>query len=213
MRSIEKNDTWFLTALPKGAKRIRVKWVFKTKLNELGQVENYKAHLVAKGYAQENIVGYGEVFAPINGYCSNDTCLCFIKRLDHLRTRCQITKDVFVEQPKGYKVKNEAKKVYKLIKAQYGLKQAPRAWFNRIESYFLKDVIVSKHSSSIPARKVKCLIISLYFDNLIYTRDDEVVISEFKCSMMKEFDMLDLGKMRYFLGIEVMQLNEGIFIS
>lgn len=50
--SIEKNGTWELTDLPKGAKKIGVKWVFKTKLNERGEVDKYKARLVAKGYAK-----------------------------------------------------------------------------------------------------------------------------------------------------------------
>jgi len=52
MEAIEKNNTWELTDLPKGVKPIGVKWVFKTKLNESGEVENHKARLVAKGYAQ-----------------------------------------------------------------------------------------------------------------------------------------------------------------
>ena len=53
MESIEKNGTWSLTELPRGAKSIGLKWVYKTKLNEHGEVEKYKARLVAKGYAQE----------------------------------------------------------------------------------------------------------------------------------------------------------------
>jgi hypothetical protein len=58
MRSIGKNETWDLIELPKGAKRIGVKWVYKTKLNELGEVDKHKARLVAKGYAQEYGVDY-----------------------------------------------------------------------------------------------------------------------------------------------------------
>lgn len=54
MDSIEKNETWQLTILPAGARKIGVKWVFKTKLNENGEVDKYKAHLVAKGYAQQH---------------------------------------------------------------------------------------------------------------------------------------------------------------
>ena len=65
MRSIEQNGTWFLTDLPKGAKKIGVKWVYKTKMNELGEVEKHKARLVAKGYAQEYGVDYTEVYAPV----------------------------------------------------------------------------------------------------------------------------------------------------
>lgn len=59
----------------------------------------------------------------------------------------------------------------------------------------------------------KHLIVSVYVDDLLYTGDDAVMMSEFKKSMMSEFDMTDLDKMRYFLGIEVMQFDGGIFIS
>ncbi|KAL8142838.1 LOW QUALITY PROTEIN: hypothetical protein V2J09_015870, partial [Rumex salicifolius] len=50
---IERNDTWFLTELLRGAQKIGVKWVYKTKLNENGEVDKYKARLVVKGYAQK----------------------------------------------------------------------------------------------------------------------------------------------------------------
>ena len=53
----------------------------------------------------------------------------------------------------------------------------------------------------------------LYVDDLIFTGNDEIMFAEFKKSMMLEFDMTDLGKMRYFLGIEVMQRSDGIFIN
>ena len=56
--SIEKNGTWGLTTLPNGVKAIGVKWVFKTKLNEHGNVEKHKARLVAKGYAQQYGIDY-----------------------------------------------------------------------------------------------------------------------------------------------------------
>lgn len=45
IESIERNETWSLTDLPRGAKRIGVKWIYKTKLNELGQVDKFKASL------------------------------------------------------------------------------------------------------------------------------------------------------------------------
>lgn len=58
----------------------------------------------------------------------------------------------------------------------------------------------------------KILIVSLYVDDLIYTGNDRNMCAEFKSSMMSEFDMSDLGRMRYFLGIEVVQSSRGIFI-
>ena len=63
--TIEQNDTWELTELPKGRKTIGVEWIYKTNLKENGEIEKHKAHLVAKGYKQEFGVDYKEFFAPI----------------------------------------------------------------------------------------------------------------------------------------------------
>jgi len=57
------------------------------------------------------------------------------------------------------------------------------------------------------------LIMCVYVDDLIYTSSHESLFQEFKTMMMNEFVMTDLGKMRYFLGIEVFQSREGIFIG
>jgi hypothetical protein len=59
----------------------------------------------------------------------------------------------------------------------------------------------------------KMLVMCLYVDDLIYMGNDRSMFNEFKKSMMKEFDMTDLGLMHYFLGIEVVQSSDGIFIS
>ena len=56
------------------------------------------------------------------------------------------------------------------------------------------------------------IIVSVYVDDLIFTGNDEVMMFEFKSSMLREFDMSDLGKMRFFLGIEVLQKFDGIYI-
>lgn len=64
IESIENNDSWKLTDLPADRKKIRVKWIFKTKLNENGEIDKYKARLVEKRYAQQHGVNYYEVFTP-----------------------------------------------------------------------------------------------------------------------------------------------------
>jgi len=103
-----------------------------------------------------------------------------------------------------------------LKKALYGLKQAPRAWYSRIESYFTKkgfEKCPHEHSLFIKTHEGgKILIICLYIDDLIFIGNDERMFTDFKKFMMHEFDMTDIGRMRYFLGIEVLQEQEGIFI-
>lgn len=56
--SIEKNGTRKLTELPSNAKKIGVKWVFKTKFNEKGEIEKHKAKLVARGFSQKHGIDY-----------------------------------------------------------------------------------------------------------------------------------------------------------
>ncbi|CAL2238253.1 unnamed protein product [Prunus armeniaca] len=65
IKSTEKNHTWELTDLPKGQKTIGVKWVFRTKMNEKGDIDKHKARLVAKSYKQKHGIDYKEVFAPV----------------------------------------------------------------------------------------------------------------------------------------------------
>lgn len=64
--SIVNNETQKLTDFPKGGKKIGVEWIYKTKLNELGQVDKYKERLVAKGYSQQQVIEYAEVFSPVS---------------------------------------------------------------------------------------------------------------------------------------------------
>jgi hypothetical protein len=129
----------------------------------------------------------------------------------------ELHEDVFVAQPPGYERKGHEHQVYKLKKALYGLKQAPRAWYSRIESYFLKEGFKKcPHEHTLFVRQMdggKMLIVCLYVDDLIFTGNDASMFSTFKHSMMTEFDMTDLGRMSYFLGLKVFQTSDGISIS
>jgi len=65
IKAIDRNNTWELTKLPEGSQPIGVKWVFKKKMNAQGEIEMYKAQLVAKGYKQKEGIDYDELFAPV----------------------------------------------------------------------------------------------------------------------------------------------------
>lgn len=148
IEAIERNNTWELVDLPKGSKRIGVKWVYKTKLNEKGEIEKYKARLVAKGFSQREGVDYREVFAPVARWDTIRTVIAVaalkgwcVYQLDVKSAflHGELSETVFVDQPQGYQRKGLEGKVYKLKKALYGLKQAPRAWYSKIEAYFKKE--------------------------------------------------------------------------
>ncbi|BBH07042.1 ADP glucose pyrophosphorylase large subunit 1 [Prunus dulcis] len=130
--------TWELVSLPKGMKKIGVKWVFRTKLNEKGEVDKCKARLVVKGYAQRYGIDYSEVCTCGSlGHHKIDLGSSCAERSAFLHG--ELKEAVYVEQPEGYVRKGEEHKVLKLKKALYGLKQAPRAWYSRIEGFFMKE--------------------------------------------------------------------------
>jgi hypothetical protein len=225
IKAIERNKTWQLTELPEGVKAIGVKWIYKTKLNEKGEVEKHKAILVAKGYAHKYGTDYKEVFAPVARWDTIRSILAIaalngwnVFQLDVKSAflHGELAETVYVEQPLGYVTKGKEGHVYKLHKALYGLKQAPRAWYSKIEQYFVKEGFVKcPHEATLFVKndnKHNWLIISLYVDDLIFTGNDSNMSQKFKSSMMNTFDMTDLGKMRYFLGIEVTQNEHGIFM-
>jgi transposase InsO family protein len=225
IEAIERNKTWELTDLPDKSKVIGVKWIYKTKMNEKGEVEKYKARLVAKGYAQRYGTDYKEVFAPVARWDTIRSLLATaaLKGWDVFQLDVksaflhgELTETVYVEQPLGYVIKGREEQVYKLHKALYGLKQAPRAWYSKIEQYFIREGFVKyPHEATLFVKKddkQNWLIITLYVDDLIFTGNDSILFQKFKRSMMNTFDMTDLGKMRYFLGIEVIQNDQGIFI-
>lgn len=224
IQAIEKNNTWELVNLPEEAKKIGVKWVFKTKLNEDGNVDKHKARLVVKGYAQEEGIDYEEVFAPVARWDTIRILLAVaaqrgwkVHQLDVKSAFLygELKEVVYVEQPEGFVKRGEEDKVYLLKKALYGLKQAPRAWFSRIEGYF-KQVGFCKssydHTLFIKKEGKKCILVSIYVDDLIFAGNDDSLVEEFKQTMKQEFEMTDLGLMRFFLGVEIRQNSEGIHL-
>ena len=103
--------------------------------------------------------------------------------------------------------------MYRLKKTLYGLKQAPRAWYNRIDTNLIKSGFSRSQNEPTLYTKTdqqgKILIVCLYVDDMIYTGNLE--LTSFKHAMQSEFEMTDLGIMKYFWGIEVDQSTKGIF--
>lgn len=123
---------------------------------------------------------------------------------------------MYIDQPKGFVKVGEEDKVYRIRKVLYGLKQAPRAWFSRIEWYFKREGFQKSsynHTLFLKKSETTMLVVSLYVDDLIFTTSDERTFVDFKTSMQKEFEMTDMGKMKFFLGVKVNQGNDGIYIS
>jgi len=127
-----------------------------------------------------------------------------------------LKEEVYVAQLLGYKVEGQEDKVYRSRKSLYGLKQAPHASYNMIDAYLLDngfEKCCGEPTLYIKESDGKILIVVLYVDDLTFIGTDNFLIVDFKKVMKNEFEMIDLGLLRYFLGIEVKQTENGIFIS
>ena len=155
---IEKNNTWELVDRPTHKKAIGVKWVYRTKLNYDGSINKHKARLVVKGYAQMFSVEFLETFALVAKLDTIRMLLALaaqkgwkIYQLDVKSTFLNgyLEEEIFVEQLKGFAIKDKEDKVYQLKNALYGLNQAPRSWYNMINVHLLglgfKKVKVNPH--------------------------------------------------------------------
>ena len=223
--SIIKNKTWSLVDLPAGTKPIGLKWVFKIKRKSDGTITKYKARLVAKGYVQKHGIDFDEVFAPV----ARIETVRFIIALaatngwevHHLDVKTaflhgELKENVYVTQPEGFVTKGSEEKVYKLHKALYGLRQAPRAWNIKLNEILKKLSFekCSKEPSLYRKQEGKhLLLVAVYVDDLLVTGSNQDMINDFKRGMSSNFEMSDLGKLTYYLGIEVLQEEEGISLK
>lgn len=127
-----------------------------------------------------------------------------------------LTETMYMEQPPGFVNPNAPTHVCCLIKALYGLKQAPRAWFQRLSTFLIHigfQCSRANPSLFIFKRDSAILYLLIYLDDIILTGNDVSFIKKFTNRLHDEFAIKDLGKLSYFLGLEVIYTSTGLFLS
>ena len=127
-----------------------------------------------------------------------------------------LNEEVFVEQPKGFQDPHFPDYVLRLKKALYGLKQAPRAWYDRLTTYLLDHGFKrgqAKRTLFVKRDEESLLVAQVYVDDIVFGSTIDHLAHEFSKEMKREFEMSMVGELNYFLGLQVKQLKDGIFIS
>jgi hypothetical protein len=206
-------------------KIIGLKWVHRSKLNSDGTLNKHKAILVLKGYYQEYGVDYSETFAPVAKLETVRMLIALAAQNKWTIHQMDVKSaflngnpedEIYVEQPTCFVILGHDELVYRLRKALYGLKQAPRSWYERLHQFLISQNINRSMNDTTMYFKFdrkRKMIISVYVDDLFITGNSNSLIEEFKNSMMEEFEMTDLGLMTFFLGLEIKQMEQGIFVS
>jgi hypothetical protein len=220
-----RNQVWTLVPRPNDYPVVGTKWIFKNKLDEDGNIVRNKARLVAKGYNQIEGIDYDETFAPVARLEAVRILLSFacyrgfkLKQMD-VKTAFlngYLKEKVFVEQPPGFEDEKFSDHVFELKKALYGLKQAPRAWYDRLVKHLLENGY-KRGSADLTLFLLHegkdLLVVQIYVDDIIYGGTNESLCTKFEDVMKSEFEMSLVGELKYFLGLQIRQELDGIFVN
>ncbi|KAL0554130.1 hypothetical protein IC582_008044 [Cucumis melo] len=225
IKALEKNKTWEICALPKGHKTVGCKWVFSLKYKADGTLDRHKARLVAKGFTQTYGIDYSETFSPVAKLNTVRVLLSVAVNKDwplyqpdvkNAFLNGDLVEEVYMSPPPGFEAQF-GQQVCKLQKSLYGLKQSPRAWFDRFTTFVKSQGYSQGHSDHTLFTKAskteKIAILIVYVDDIVLTGDDQTEISQLKQRMGDEFEIKDLGNLKYFLGMEVARSKESISVS
>ncbi|GJU19538.1 retrovirus-related pol polyprotein from transposon TNT 1-94 [Tanacetum coccineum] len=218
-------DVWELVSLPMSQSVIGTKWVFRNKLDENGIISKNKARLVAQGYNQQEGIDYDETYASVARLesirillaiaCANDFKL-YQMDVKSVFLNGFINEEVYVAQPPGFIDFAKPNYVYKLKKALYGLKQAPKAWYNRLKTFLIKHeysmrMVDNTHFTK--KSKSHLIIVQIYVDDIIFGSTSQNLCDDFAKIVHDEFEMSMTGELNFFLGLQIKQIEDGIFFN
>lgn len=130
-----------------------------------------------------------------------------------------LDEEIYMDQPKGYKVEGKESHVCRLRKSLYGLKQSPRQWYKRFDSFMIKQGFHrSSYDNCVYIQKLRggdYIYLLLYVDDMLIASKSKVEIDKLKSKLGKEFETKDLGAAKKILGMEIRRerTNQKLFLS
>ncbi|KAJ0863942.1 putative RNA-directed DNA polymerase [Helianthus annuus] len=224
VQALEENGTWRPEELPEGKRAIDSKWVYKIQYKPNGEIERYKARLMAKGFSQTEGIDFHETFAPVAKLVTVRTLLAVaVKKGWHIHQLDvnnafldgDLHEDVYMKIPQGF-VRQNDQCVCKLKKSLYGLKQASRNWYKKFTKSLLEIGFRQTgvdHSLFLLKTDEVFMAALIYVDDVILVWNNMEEMQNVKSFLDKRFSIKDLGVLKFFLGIEVARTKKGLVLS
>jgi hypothetical protein len=233
LRALSDMGTFRLEPVPAGRALLTAKWVFRVKRLSTGEIERFKARLVARGFQQRFGVDYNETFAPVATYATLRLVLplaaYFDSELDQIDfsnafVQAMCKEEVWLAIPPGYaeSLLPEDRKHFdelvgqygkrlglRLHKCLYGLKQAPRAWHELLREFLLGPECRFSMSSFDPCLFFRreadgsISVLVLYVDDTLMVIRDPTILNELKSVIKRRFKIRDLGPSEWVLKMRV----------
>ncbi|GJX23206.1 retrovirus-related pol polyprotein from transposon TNT 1-94 [Tanacetum coccineum] len=181
--------------------------------------------MVARGYRQEEGIDFEESFAPVARLDAIRIFLAYAAHMNMIVYQMDVKtaflngilrEEVYVSQPDGFVDQDNPNHVYKLKKALYGLKQAPRAWYDLLSKFLLSQEF-SKGTVDptlfIRRQGKDILLVQIYVDDIIFASTTPELCDKFSKIMCSKFKMSMMGKILFFLGLQISQSPRGLFLN
>ncbi|GJX65409.1 retrovirus-related pol polyprotein from transposon TNT 1-94 [Tanacetum coccineum] len=193
--------------------------------NVIGNLNQRTLRLVAQGYNQQEGIDYDETYALVSRLESIRILLAYACALDFKLFQMDvksaflnglINEEVYVAQPPRFIDLEKPDHVYKLKKALYGLKQAPKAWYDRLKAFLIKhEYKMGMIDNTLFTKKksLNLIIVQIYVDDIIFSSTCQDMCDEFAKIMHDEFPMSMMGELNFFLGLQIKQMEDGIFFN
>nr|KAJ0208804.1 hypothetical protein LSAT_V11C400202500 [Lactuca sativa] len=212
LNEFERHKVWTLVPRPSGKTITGTRWVYRNKVDKDGIITRNKARLVAQGFTQIESIDYGETFAPVARIEAIRLFLAYASYMNfivyQMDVKTTFLNGVLEEEPPGFVDKDHSDYVYRLDKAVYGLKQAPRAWYETLTTYLVENGYrrgAIDNTLFIKNKGSDMILVQIYVDDIIFSSPNEILSKEFAEIMSQRFEMSMMGKMTFFLGLEVQQ--------
>nr|GEX57965.1 hypothetical protein [Tanacetum cinerariifolium] len=184
-----------------------------------------KARLVARCYCQEEGIDFEDSFALVArleairiflAYATHKNMVVYQMDVKTAFLNGNLREEVYVSQPDGFVDQDNPNHVYKLKKALYGLKHALRTWYDMLLSFLISQDF-SKGSVDptlfIRRNDNDLLLVQIYVDDIIFAASTPELCDLFSNLMCSKFKMSIMGKISFFLGLQISQSPRGIFIN
>ncbi|GJU49618.1 retrovirus-related pol polyprotein from transposon TNT 1-94, partial [Tanacetum coccineum] len=181
--------------------------------------------IIAQGYNQQEGIDFDETYAPVARLESIRILLAYACAHDFKLFQMDvksaflngfINEEVYVAQPPGFVDFEKPNHVFKLKKALYGLKQAPKAWYDRLKAFLLDHLYTMglvDNTLFTKKRNSHIIIVQIYVDDIIFGSTCQELCDDFSKIMHDEFEMSMMGELNFFLGLQIKQLEDGIFFN
>nr|GEY53078.1 retrovirus-related Pol polyprotein from transposon TNT 1-94 [Tanacetum cinerariifolium] len=222
------NDPFFVWELVPRQDKVMVitlKWIYKVKLDELGGILKNKARLVARGYRQEEGIDFEESFAPVArleairiffAFVAHKNMVVYQMDMKTAFLNGNLREEVYVSQPNGFVDPDNPNHMYKLKKALYWLKQAPCAWYDMLSSFLISQdfsKVLVDPTLFIRRNGNGLLLVQIYVDDIIFAASTPELCDIFAKITCLKFKMSMMGKISFFLGLQISQSPRDIFIN